>query len=229
MTTEPIHSEPDERSGRRDTHPAFGTATVARSSGTPRTLFQSDLRHNETITLRISTAERIRDLNHDWVHQRKALIEVEMSLAQWGSLVSSIGIGSGVPVTLRHTESTVRVPDLPYEPRIAESVAETKGTVAKLLARAQETLAALEAAVEGKQGVKAVRDALRNHRATIANAESNAEFAVTSLTRAAETVTSQARADIEAQILTAQMITGTRASIAAPEMSALEAHSEPTD
>lgn len=228
MATEPIQSEDEDR-GRRDTHPAFGTATVTRASGTPRVLFQSDLRHNETISLTISTAERGRHLNHDWVHPRRTLVEVEMSLAQWGALVSSIGIGSGVPVTLRRTESAVRVPDLPYEPRIAESVSETKGTVAKLLMEAQETLAELEAAVEGKQGARAVRDALRNHRATLMNAESNAGFAVTSLARAAETLTSQARADIEAQIITAQMITGSRASIDAPEMSALEARSEPTD
>lgn len=229
MTTEPIHSEPEERDGRRDTHPAFGTATVARASGTPRVLFQSDLRHNETISLTISTAERGRHLNHDWVHSRETLVEVEMSLAQWGALVSSIGIGSGVPVTLRRTESNVRVPDLPYEPRIAESVSETKGAVGKLLAQAQETLAALVVAVEGKQGARAIREALGNHQATLRNAEANAAFAVTSLTRAAETLTSQARADIEAQIVTAQMITGSRASIDAPEMSALEAHSEPTN
>jgi hypothetical protein len=215
--TEPITSEND-RDGRVDNHPAFAVATVARTSGTPRTLFQSDLRHNETIRLSILTAERGRSLNRDWVHPRQELIEVEMSLSQWGSLVSSIGLGSGVPVTLRRTESMVQVPGLPYEPRIAESVAETRGAVSKMLERARETFRALEAAIEGKQGVRATKEALRYHKTSLEHAEANSEFAVKSLKEAAETVTHQARADIEAQILTAQMIVGDRVAIAAPEI-----------
>lgn len=219
-TEEPVTSvESDGRTADRiDTHPAFAVATVSRSTGTPRTLFQSDLRHNDTINLSILTAERGRGLNRDWVHPRQELIEVEMSLAQWGALVSSIGIGSGVPVTLRRTESVVNVPGLPYEPRIAENIAEARGSVGKLLARARETLTALEEAIDGKQGVKAIRDALRRHSGSLEHAESNSAFAVNSLKEAAEAVTSQARADIEAQILNAQMLTGIQASIEAPDI-----------
>lgn len=208
----------DSMHDRTDSHPAFGVATVARSSGSPRTLFQSDLRHNETIRLTVLTAIRGRSLQTDWVHPRKTLVEVEMSLAQWGALISSVGIGSGVPVTIRSTESDYNIPDLPYEPRIAESLSETRGAVGKLLERAKETLTALQDAIDGKQGAKAVREALRNHSASLSNAEGNAVFAVKSLKEAAETVTSQARADIEAQILNAQMLTGYQASIEAPHI-----------
>lgn len=215
-TDQPIESV-EEKDGRRDTHPAFAVATVTRGHGSPRTIFQSDLRHNETITLSIRTADRTRYLMRDWVFPRTPLVEVEMSLAQWGSLVSSIGIGSGVSVTLRATKDDYMIPGIPYEPRIAESVAETKGAVSRLLARAKETLEALETAIDQKQGVKAVREAMRLHASTLQNAESNAAFAVKSLTEAAESVTSQARADIEAQILNAAQITGTTASIEAPE------------
>lgn len=205
-----------EDRGRRDTHPAFGVAVVVRSSGSPRALFQSDLRHNETIRLSIHTADRMRDLNRDWVHPRRELIEVEMSLAQWGAVVSSVGLGSGVPVTIRRTETDVYVPEIPYEPRIAENVTETRDAVRKLLAHARETLAELEDAIESKKGIRATRDALRNHHFAVQNAEANAAFAVTSLTEAAESVVSQARSDIESQILQAQYVTGTEASIEAP-------------
>lgn len=206
------------KDGYTDSHPSFAVATVARSSGTPRTLFQSDLRHNETISFSIRRATRDRHLNRDWVFPRQNLIEVEMSLAQWGALVSSVGIGSGVPVTLRATESDWDIPELPYEPRIAESITETNGAVGKMLERARVTLAALEAAIEGKLGAKATREALRAHRLAVEGAENNAAFAVKSLKEAAETVTSQARADIEAQILNAQMLTGHQASIEAPHI-----------
>lgn len=205
------------RGGSVDRHEAFGVASVVRRQGTPCTLFQSDLRHNETIALTISTAERNRDLHTDWTHPRETLVEIEMSLAQWGSLISSMGIGSGVPVTIRHTEKHPNTPGLPYQPRIAESVAETRGAVNRLLARARETLDALGEAITEKQGVRAIRDALRDHDTTLRNAENNAEFAVKTLTEAAEKVTAQARADIEAQIITAVHLAGV-ASIEPPAL-----------
>src|SRR6478735_12174096 len=104
--TEPVHSEPRGRDdGIVDTHPAFGVAVVTRGSGSGQALFQSDLLHRETITLRVHRAERTRMLAHDWTHPLEELVEVEFSLSQWGALVSSIGIGSGVPCTIRRTES----------------------------------------------------------------------------------------------------------------------------
>ena len=223
--TEPVHSEPagsHTDTGRRDTHPAFGVAVIQRPSGTGRALFQSDLMHQQTITLTVHRADRTRDLNHDWVHPREALIEIEMSFAQWGSLVSSAGLGSGVPVTIRMTESEPYVPLIPYEPRIAESVAETKGAVSRLLARARETLAAVEEAVDQKKGVRALREALRLHHAAVHGAENNAVFAVRSLTDAAERVTGQAKSDIEAFILDASQRTGLPTPVVAPELSIAE-------
>lgn len=200
---------------RTDTHPAFGVAVVTRTTGSPRTMFQSDLRHNDSIRLSIQTAERHRHLLRDWVFPRKTIVEVEMSLAQWGALVSSIGIGSGVPVTIRQTSDNHMVPGIPYEPRIGESVDEAKSAVSRLLEHARESLSALEEAVQSGR-IGEIKKALRAHGLSIHHAESNAGFAVTSLSEAAESLTSQARVDIEAQILAASQITGLTASIEAP-------------
>ncbi len=216
-----VRREPETgpgRGGTRETHPAFGVAVVTRGSGTPRSLFQSDLRHNETISLSIHEAERIRDLNHDWVHPGRELVEIEMSLAQWGSLVSSIGIGSGVPVTLRRTEAERFVPEIPYEPRIAVSLAETRGSVDKLLKSIRDAFDELDEAIEGKKGVRAVREAKRLLAAAIANAPTNAAFSVKSLARAAETLASQAKSDIEAHVLAAAQLTGLQAPLLVPEL-----------
>jgi hypothetical protein len=199
----------DEGDGRiRETHPAFAVVAVTRSSGTPRALFQSDLRHQETITLTISEADRIRDLNHDRVHPTRELIEIEMSLAQWGSVVSSMGIGSGVPVTLRRRETLGRVALLPHLPRIRKNLDEVNSAVDKLLERAVASFTELSTAIEEKKGVKAIREALRTHGFSLSHAKNNAAFAVTSLAEAAEFITSQARADIEAHILAASRLTG---------------------
>ncbi|WP_424863052.1 hypothetical protein [Streptomyces sp. MMS24-I29] len=195
-------------------------AVVTRSSGSARTLFQSDLRHQETITLRITAAERKRSLHQDWVYPRERLVEIEMSLAQWGALVSSVGLGSGVPVTLRSTESRPDVPHIPHEPRIAENVDEVKNAVNRLLAQVKETFAGLEEAIAEKKGIRVIREALGRHRASIANAASNSAFAVTSLAEAAEHVTAQAKADIEAHVLAAARLTGLGAPVHVPEIGA---------
>jgi hypothetical protein len=192
-----------EKGEYEEDHPAFGTASVTRAHGSARTLFQSDIQHTETIVLSIHRATRGRMLMRDWVHPRKELIEIEMSLAQWGSLVSAMGIGGGVPVTIRRTEGEPYVPGLPYEPRIATVVSEAKGKVGSLFANAKESLTALAAAIEGKKGIREIRDALRYHESVIRNAEGNAEFAVKSVTEATEHVVGQAKADIEAYVLRA--------------------------
>lgn len=216
-TQNPVRTEGDAHTDYRENHPAFGVAVVTRSSGTPRTLFQSDLQHNETIHLSIQRAERSRSLIRDWVFPRKTLVEVEMSLAQWGSLVSSIGIGSGVPVTIRSTESEYLVPGLPYEPRIAEAVAESKNVVHKLLDDVRKSYNALRRTFEEKQGIKAQREAMNHLYHSINNTDANAEFAIKQTTEAVESVVAQAKTDIEAHILAAAQATGLTASIQLPE------------
>lgn len=205
--TEPITHTPKDR-GVDETHPAFGMAVVTRSSGTSRPLFQSDLTHRETMNLSIHTASRSRDLNSDWVHADDEIIEVEMSLAQWGQLVSSVGLGSGTPVTIRHLPDNHLVPDLPYQPRIQRNLDEVDGTVDKLLEHIAGDLEVLTDVIENKRGIKATREALRNLTSSVKNTKSNTNFAVKTLTEAAEQVLSQTRADIEAQVLQATQAQG---------------------
>lgn len=213
----PVRTEGDAHNDYHEDHPAFGVAVVTRASGSPRTLFQSDLQHNETIVLSIRQAQRSRNLIRDWIFPRREIVEVEMSLAQWGSLVSSIGIGSGVPVTIRHIDQKP-VPGLPYEPRIAEAVAETKQTVQRLMKNARESFDVLKKTFEEKRGVKEMRAAMDRHESSLRNTESNAGFAIKQVTEATEQVVAQGKSDIEAHILSAQMLTGMRASIDAPSL-----------
>lgn len=205
--TEPITSHQKDR-GVEENHPAFGIATVVRSSGTSRPLFQSDLTHRDTMRLSIHAASRTRDLNSDWVHSEHELVEVEMSLAQWGQLVSSVGLGSGTPVTIRRLPDQPMVPDLPYQPRIKKNLDEVDRTIDTLLENITRHLAELTEVIESKQGIRATREALRNLTASVANAKSNTNFAVKTLTEAAEQVLSQTRADIEAQVLQATQAQG---------------------
>ncbi|MFD8609407.1 hypothetical protein [Streptomyces sp. NPDC059631] len=197
-------------------HPAFGVAVVTRRSGGGRSLFQSDLLHNETISLSVHEATRKRDLSHDWVHPGRELVEIEMSLAQWGSLVSSMGLGSGVPVTIRRTEHDPAVPEIPHQPRTAESLREVREVTDRMYARVKAATAALHEAIHEKKGVRATKEALNALENAVGLAGSNAQFTVDSLVEVGEQVVAQARADIEAHVLQVVRLTGAEPSIEAP-------------
>ena len=189
-----------------EVHPAFGNITVNRSSvvGGPHNgavLFDSEIAHRETITVKISPATRSRDLNHDWIHATgKPLVEVEMSMAQWASFVSSMNSGSGVPCTIRKTETEWDVPGLEFAPRLALSAQETRSAAERAFSDIKDALAEVEEVIDSKAGVKALRSAIGTLRARINNAVPNVDFATKSLRKHTEDVMQKARADVEAMV-----------------------------
>jgi hypothetical protein len=184
-----------------EVHPAFGMIQATRVSHSHgAVLFDSDITHHSTVRISVSTASRKRDLHRDWIHGgSKQLVEVEMSEAQWASFVSSMGT-AGVPCTIRATQSEWRIPELPYDPRLAHSMAEVKDAAERLFAGAKEALAEYERALSEKSPAKIRNAALGKLRAAVGNAESNISFAAESLSEHAENVVQRARADIEAMV-----------------------------
>lgn len=194
---------PVENADGYETHPAFGMCRVNRVSSTPgKSLFQSDLQHREYIQLTVSTAERKRDLKHDWVHAKKTVIEVAMSLAQFASMVTSAGT-EGVPVTIGFTAGS-DVPELYPDSRLRRTADEVLNAADEAYGRIRETLAAYEQAVANKAGAVERRELLRTHHAAVANAVPNVNYATTRLAEHAEEVVEKSRADIEAMVMMAQ-------------------------
>ena len=188
----------DERGA--ETHPAFALIGAARVSAGPpgAVLFDSEIRHQHFVTIRISEAKRHRELNRDRVYAQKQIVEVSMSEAQWASFVSSMNAGDGVPCTLATRETDWDIPGLPYEPRMAHSLDEVYGAADRALAEIREALAVVE--------TKPTKANLRTLRARIENAPSNMRFAADSLSEHAENTVQKARADIEAMISQAQRL-----------------------
>lgn len=83
-----------------------------------------------------------------------------MGLAQWGSLVSFMGLGSGVAVTIRRTERNVFVPEIPHQPRTAENLREVREVTDRMYARVKSATAAFHEAIHKKKGVRATKEAL---------------------------------------------------------------------
>lgn len=184
-----------------EVHPAFGMISASRMSvGGGAVLFDSDIKHGHTVRITVQRASRKRDLNHDWIHGGGPdLIEVEMSEAQWASFVSSMNT-SGVPCTIRATETDHNVPGLEYAPRLATSMQEVKGAAAKTFGEIRAARDAYEQALADKAPAKERNEKLRTLHYAIENAGSNLTFAARTLVEHTENVVQKARADVEAMV-----------------------------
>lgn len=180
-----------------ETHPAFGFIQASRVTSYPgQVLFDSDIKHTNTVMVRIGKMSRKRDHTHDWLHPNQELIEVELSEAQWASFVSSMNT-QGVPCTIRRTEDDLNVPGIEYSPRLKLSHREAQVAARTAFADIEQAMAEYEA-LDSKAPVKERRAALATLRAKINNAAPNVEFASKMLIEHTENVVQRARADIEA-------------------------------
>jgi hypothetical protein len=191
MAREIVEPVKDETGDER--HPAWALIGASRVSSSPpgAVLFDSEIRHQHYVSVKLSRVSRRRNLNRDWLHGEKQIIEVAMSEAQWASFVSSMNT-SGVPCTIEYTQEDGIVPGMPYEPRLQESMDEVRNAADEAIAEVAKAFAAYE---EKKNAAN-----LRNLKFAIANMPSNMSFAASSLTEHAENTVQRARADIEAMV-----------------------------
>ena len=88
-----------------ETHESYGIVGISRrQSSPPHNLFGSSIKHQSTMALTIKKAEKMRDLNRDWYFGRKHLIEIELSPTQFADMITGVGVGDGVPCTIRWAE-----------------------------------------------------------------------------------------------------------------------------
>lgn len=88
--------------GEKFEHPSFGTIRINRVNSSGTRLFDSALKHEHYMEIEISTAVLNRNLHHNWVFPRDSIVTIALSEAQWARFVSSIGIGGGVPCTIKY-------------------------------------------------------------------------------------------------------------------------------
>ena len=118
-------------------HESYGMLGIYRTSSSGTYLFGSIQRHHSFITLTIKKAERVRHLAQDWYHADSLpIVEIEMSHSQFAELITSPGIGDGVPCTIRGLGGELLEPCPPpesMESKFSEDLKKTtKETVAGL-------------------------------------------------------------------------------------------------
>lgn len=183
-----------------NTHPAFGTCTVVRTSGAAR-LFNSEFRHQHYLTLKIHTAEQHRHLSRNWIHSRQTLVEVSFSESQWATMLSSIGVGEGTPCTLQRMAGKSL-------PRIEGGESAKQQHIDEMAAHMVEVhqrIGELETLVASAKMTNKLRSALLSGVSNIATAAgSNLKFVANSFTKHMENVTEEAKIEISSYAQQAQ-------------------------
>lgn len=95
--------------GTKTSHPSYGTLAFSRRSGRATPLFGSSIKHRDTIAMTLYHADITRGLHEDNIYGNKPIAEVEMSYSQFAEAITSMNMGSGVPITIRWTEKDGKI------------------------------------------------------------------------------------------------------------------------
>ena len=100
---------------KQKSHPAYGTVKFSRMHGGGKTsLFGSSIKHNDTICMEVYHAEAIRESGADFYYGNNLMLRAELSYSQFAEAITSFGIGSGIPITLRYTEKDGQIPECDF-------------------------------------------------------------------------------------------------------------------
>lgn len=103
--------------GEATKHPSYATMLFNRSTGGKTALFGSSIEHHDTISLEIYHAELNREFHSDRYYGDKLMLRAEMSYSQFAEAITSSGVNSGVPITLRFTEKDGKIPPCEFTPK----------------------------------------------------------------------------------------------------------------
>ncbi len=188
-------------------HESFGMLQINRTHGGrgQTRLFGSHLSyHRNTISLRIHRAYRVFHLSSEWYHHEPdaAIIEIEMSKAQFAEAITSLNAGSGVPCTIRDIEGEV-MEDLPDE-HVPENViiaAEFENEIEHVVERLKNKLDELDEILDKKRINKADREHIRGIVSdSVRLLDDSAPFMVRSFGQSVSKVVTTAKAEVEAWI-----------------------------
>lgn len=196
--------EPREALGERVTHESYGMACFIRQGGTTHEhLHGTDLKHLHSVVLRITEGVMSRDLSRHWYGSAGILAEVEMTEAQFVSLVSRMNMGDGTPVTiLKRRMGDLAEMEPPPAPVSEQTLHrnEFKEDAAKAGAKLDAVIKAMEEALDvGKPlSMKTLQAMMHDAKWARQDLESSMPFVERSFEKAMDAKVDEAKATMEA-------------------------------
>lgn len=186
---------------QRTRHPSFGQLEISRvTCSHGQSLYGSALRHSTTIQLALHESEHVRSLNNNSYFPTKTIIEVEMSAMQFAEAISSLNMGSGVPVTIMRRDGK-RVEDCPEYQEREQYTKEFAGDIKKSLDNAQTLVVKAKELCGQKSVTKGQVNELRQVlEALERDLFSNLQFVNRQFQESVDKAVSSAKHDIEAHL-----------------------------
>lgn len=126
--------------GTKTTHPSYGTLAFNRRTGGATPLFGSSIEHRDTIAMTLYHANITRDLHNDYISGSSKIAEVEMSYSQFAEAITSMNMGSGIPVTIRWTEKDGNIPPCNFVSKREQFTNEFKKNTKDTMNKAQQLM-----------------------------------------------------------------------------------------
>lgn len=183
-------------------HPSYGQISVSRVSG-HSALFGSPFNHQHYLTISIGRSTRHRNLGHDRHYGgfRGELVEVALSEAQWSHFVSGVGVGMGVPCTLRYVggQEQENCPEQSEINRFHDDIEKDVKNATKFMADAMAKMTALadDKAPTKEKRKEALAALVKAGRAL----EDSAPFIARQLHERMDVVVNEAKTEVEAYVL----------------------------
>ncbi len=197
-----ITEEDGPMAGQRKAHAAYGMLRFSRVSGDPGKLFGSEINHNAYIQMELCPGEEQRHLSNTWYFGRsKCLCQVKMSSAQFAELITSLNMGSGVPVTIDYLADDMgQRPGIKDEDTLHETIKrEVKKEANDAFKDADSLVKTLRATLETSKLPKAKQKELINLAEQLSRAvHDSMPFIVDQYQEAAEKVAAKAKAELDA-------------------------------
>jgi len=180
-------------------HESYGVMEICRTeSNMKKTLFGSSIKHERTIAIRISRADKKRGLNRHWYHGRERLIDIELSASQFTDAITTMNNVPGTPVTLRYVNGE-KMEDCPdesqrelFEKEFEQKIRDVSNQALSLKRLADDLL--------NQKGAMKVGDKKKLQSiiyALVQNVRSNVPFIQSSYNEAMDKTTSEAKAEVE--------------------------------
>ncbi len=197
-----ITEETGPMAGQRKTHPAYGMLRFSRVQGGCGKMFGSEINHTGYIQMELQPGEEQRHLANTWFFGRsKCLCQVRMSSAQFAELITSMNIGSGVPVTIDFLGDEMgQRPGIKDEDTLhAQIKSEVKKEAADAFKDADHLAKTLKATLVASKLPKAKQEELSKLVDRVVSAvHSSMPFIIDQYQEAAEKVGAKAKAELDA-------------------------------
>ena len=184
----------------KETYPSYGMLQFSRTSGGSTNLFGSSIKHQDTIRMRLYEGSVERMLNSDFYMGTNTIAEVEMSYSQFAEAITSMNMGSGVPVTIRYLKGIGTIEPCPFTDKREQFENEFKSNLDKANSETQELISSIEALLKDKKPLnKADKEEMLSKLMRISrNIGENNDFLYRQFNEQMDKTTLEAKGEIEA-------------------------------